>query len=120
MSVLLWDAEIVVDDMVSSSIFLTHPVSKHTVDLRLVDANGSISALTVDLEATLDGRAVLDADAQWYSIASHPFTGPELTALAAMFHVVDAPTKRVRLKVTTSTGEASGDTLTGRYQEGVV
>lgn len=115
---LMWDATTLVDSMASKSIFLTHVRHQHTVTVEITDANGSVSALLIDLEASDDGRGVTDANAKWYSLNTHTFNGSELTALRAMWHVVSKPVKRVRLKVDTSTGESSGDALKGRYTEG--
>jgi len=115
---LMQDAVLLVDDMVTSSIFLTHVTEKHTLSASLVDGDASVSALSIDLEASDDGRGVTDANAKWYSLNTHAFDGGEITALRAMWHVVSKPVKRVRMKVTASTGEGVGDLLTMRYTQG--
>jgi hypothetical protein len=87
--------------------------------VRLVDANASITAVTVKLEATHDPVTVLDANAQWFELASHDFTAGELTALKAYFSVVNMPAKRVRLNLSTLTGgDGVNDLVYGYYQRG--
>lgn len=115
---LMWNATSLTDGMASEGIFLAHVRHQHTVSVVLTDANASVSALLIDLEASDDGRGVTDANANWYILNTHTFSGGELTALRAMWHVVSKPVKRVRLKVNTSTDESAGDALTGRYTEG--
>ena len=105
-------------NLIGPSVFLAEAKSEHTVEGTFVDANTSITAGVVDLEASQDGRGVSDADATWYAIGSHTLTSAEVTALAFMFHVVDKPVRRVRVNISTLTGEGAGDTATVKYQEG--
>ena len=115
---LMQDGVLLADNMVTSSIFLTHVTEKHTLTASLIDADTSVSALSIDLEASDDGRGVTDADAKWYSLNTHAFDGGEIIALRAMWWIVSKPVKRVRMKVTASTGEGAGDLLTMRYTQG--
>lgn len=118
MTWLMWDGIQLVDAMASSGIFLTKVTEKHTLSVSLVDADTSVSVLEIDLEASDDGRGVADADAKWYNLSTHSFSGAEITALRAMWHVVGKPVRRIRMKVSTSTGESAGDLITGRYTQG--
>lgn len=89
----------------------------HGVDCKVVDGDTSITALTVDLEGTYDPTEIPDAQAKWVQLDQHVFTSAELTALYAMWVILETPPmKRVRANVTTITGEGSGDTLTIRHQ----
>jgi hypothetical protein len=99
----------------SNSIFLAETKSRHTMAFEITDSNTSISAFTVILQGSLNGRNVTDANATWFDVATHAFTGGEITALAAMFHAVSKPLKRLRFQVSASTGHSAGDTLDGWY-----
>lgn len=106
-------------NLISASIHLAEPKSEHLVEGTFVDGDTSITAGVIDLEASMDGRAVTDANATWYAIGSHTLTGAEITALAFMFHVVNKPgVRRVRINISTLAGEGAADTATVRYQEG--
>ncbi len=78
---------------------------KHTISCYYTDANSSVSAVTIDVEGANDPYTTTNANAHWYQLASHEFTGPEITAMKAMFHVVDRPVSRVRINITVLTGE---------------
>ena len=65
------------------------------------------TAVTVDLEGSLDNST-------WFTLASHVFTAAEITAEAAMFHVVDRAVRYVRLNLITLTG-GTAPTVTGKY-----
>jgi len=80
----------------------------HSVQITIT---GAPTAVTVDLEGSLDGST-------WVSLASHVMSAAEITAAQALFHVVDKPTRRVRanLKVLTA---GTSPTVTVIYtQEG--
>lgn len=80
----------------------------HSVQIKIT---GAPTAVTVDLEGSLDGTI-------WVSLASHIMSAAELTATQALFHVVDKPTRRVRANVKTLTA-GSTPTVTVIYtQEG--
>jgi hypothetical protein len=49
------------------------------------------TAVTVDLEGSLD-------DTTWVQLARHAFSAGEISAEAAMFHVIDKPVKYVRAR----------------------
>ena len=76
----------------------------HTVQ---VDITGSPTAVTVDLEGSLDNNT-------YFQLASHSMTSAELTASAAMFHVETKRVEFVKTNVTTLTG-GSSPTVTVRY-----
>ena len=79
---------------------------KHTVQATM---GGTVvaTAVTVDLEGSLD-------DTTFAALASHAFTSAEITAEAAIFHVVNAPAKYVRANLTTLTG-GTAPTVTVKY-----
>ena len=76
----------------------------HTVQ---VNITGSPTAVTVDLEGSLD-------DNTYFTLASHSMTSSELTASAAMFHVETKRVHYIKTNVTTLTG-GSSPTVTIRY-----
>lgn len=90
----------------------------HTVACHYIDANGSISALTLVLEGSIDPPGVADADLNWFSLATHEFTAAEIAAKSAMFHVVNRAVFRIRLNLTVLTGEAAGDLVYATYNTG--
>lgn len=77
----------------------------HSVQITIT---GAPTAVTVDLEGSLD-------DVTWVSLASHVMSAGELTAAAALFHVVDKPVRYVRTNVTTLTG-GTAPTVTTLYE----
>ena len=89
----------------SNSIPVRKIMQDHTVQATIT---GAPSAVTVDLEGSLDGD-------NWFQLGTHPFTAGELTAAQAMFHVVEKPVRYVRLNLTTLTGGTS-PTVTALYE----
>jgi len=80
----------------------------HTIQITIT---GAPTAVTVDLEGSLDGTT-------WVSLASHVMSAAELTAAKALFHVGNKPTRRVRINLKTLTA-GSSPTVTVIYtQEG--
>ena len=51
----------------------------------------------------------------FFELASHAFSGAEITAQAAMFHVVDKPVRFVKVDLDTLTGGTS-PTVTIHYE----
>jgi len=88
----------------------------HVFDVSVVDADTSISALSVAIEVTLDGQAINDANAKWAQLTSHTFSAGELTALLAVFVKLDVPCVRIRANILTATGIGAGDTVTVRHR----
>ena len=87
------------------------------MEANLIDANTSITAFAIELQATGDGRGVADADAKWETINTFTFTtgaGSQLANLFGQEHVVDKPVKRVRFKPITATGGAAADLISAR------
>jgi|TARA_Y100000310_G_scaffold53827_1_gene49347 hypothetical protein len=101
-----------------SSIFLSKPTSKHTLQADIVDANASLSVIVIEFQGSTDNRGVTDANAKWFNLDSHTFTAAEITALTAMWHVVNKPINRIRINVLTLTGVSAGDTVTVKYEQG--
>jgi len=77
----------------------------HTVQVTIT---GVPTAVTIDLEGSLD-------DTTWVSLASHIMSAGELTATAAMFHVVDKPVRYVRLNLILLTA-GTAPTVTALYE----
>lgn len=96
------------------------PVENHTIFAKVVDANTSISALTITLEGSPDPQSILDASAEWITVDTHAFSGGELTALKAAWNVANFPLKRLRVNITVITDEGAGDTITVWYQRGML
>jgi len=81
--------------------------ASHTVQATM---GGTVvaTAVTVDLEGSLD-------DTTWVQLARHAFDAGEITAEAAIFHVIDKPIKYVRANLITLTGGTS-PTVTVKYE----
>ena len=81
--------------------------SQHTVQATM---GGTVvaTAVTVDLEGSLD-------DTTWVQLARHAFSAGEISAEAAMFHVIDKPVKYVRANLITLTG-GTDPTVTVKYE----
>lgn len=77
----------------------------HTVEFTIT---GAPTAVTVDLEGSLD-------DQTWVSLASYVMSAGELTAAAAMFHIVDKPVRYVRVNLTNLVG-GTAPTVTALYE----
>jgi hypothetical protein len=73
--------------------------SNHTVQVTFTNSGGSVTALTVALEGSLD-------DTNYVTLVTHIFTAGELTAKTSLFIVSAVNVSRVRANVTllTSTG----------------
>jgi hypothetical protein len=89
----------------SDSKKFNYLVQDHTVQATIT---GAPSAVTVDLEGSLDGVT-------FFSLESHVFTAGELTATGAMFHIIDKPVLFVNINLTTLTG-GSAPTVTALYE----
>jgi len=87
----------------------SHPVRmkprNHTVQVTIT---GAPTAVTIDLEGSLD-------DTTYISLASYVLTAADLTAAAAMFHVVDKPVRYVRVNLVTLTA-GTNPTVTALYE----
>lgn len=81
--------------------------SHHTVAATM---GGTVvaTAVTVDLEGSID-------DTTWFQLARHAFTAGEITAEAAMFHVIDKPVRYIRANLITLTG-GTDPTVTVKYE----
>ena len=115
-------ARILIDQAVAigagQSIRLSKTVENHSLECYYVDANASVTAVVVDLEASLDPPEINDANALWYQIGRLTFTAGEITAKRAAGVILDMPVRRVRANIITLTGEdGSTDNFTVRYRE---
>lgn len=90
---------------VSSSWAVRMKPRNHSVQIVIT---GAPTAVTVDLEGSLDGSS-------WASLASHVLSAGELTAALALFHVVDKPVRFVRANLLTLTG-GTAPTVTVLYE----
>lgn len=76
---------------------LAYPSTSFTLQTTYTEGGGgSISALTIDLEGSLDGTT-------YFQLAQQAFSAAEITAKAQMFHVVDKPVLFLRGNVSTLT-----------------
>lgn len=83
----------------------------HTVQAVFVENNGSITALTVDLEGSID-------KVSYFTLASEVFDAGQITAKAAMFHVENKSVRWVRINVSSITDTGDGtSTITVLYQD---
>ena len=103
----------------STSVFLACPKTQYTIQASYIDASASVSALTITLQASADGRGVSDANAHWFDLVSHAFTAGEITAKMAMFgDTSEIPFRRIRVQMYSCTGGAAVDLLTVIFIEG--
>lgn len=65
-----------------------------------VNVSGDPTAITVDIEGSIDGI-------NWFQLDTHAFSGGELAALIAFYHIVDKPVKHMRANVTALTATTS-------------
>lgn len=83
-------------DSVSIVANLVRVAKDHTVSIKWTDTGGSITAMTVDLEGSINGT-------DFHQLATHVVISAELTAKKAMFHVLDMPVSYVKANITTLT-----------------
>lgn len=79
----------------------------HTVQVVFTNTGGSVTALTVDLEGSLDNTT-------WFTLKSYALSGTELTAKTAMYHVVNKGVNHIRANITTIT-ETGTTAVTVKY-----
>jgi hypothetical protein len=87
-----------------ATIKMTEGVSEHSYQ---VNITGAPTAVTVDLEGSLDGST-------WFQLDQHAMSAGELTDTASLTHVTGKLAEYIRMNLTTLTGGAS-PTVTGRY-----
>ena len=92
----------------SDTIYLDGLYEDFTVEGFYVDANASISAVTLVLQGAIDTDTRLG---QWHDLATHVFTAGEITGKKAMYHVISKPVTRVRFNLSTLTGKDATDTV---------
>ena len=80
-------------------------IESHTVQATIT---GAPTAVTVDLEGSVDGST-------WVALDTHAFSAGELTATKAMWHIVNKVVKHVRANLTTLTGGTS-PTVTAKWE----
>jgi len=88
----------------NASILKVSGKKDHTVSVSFT-TSGSVSAMTVSLEGSIDGGLT------WHDLAAHSLTGTELTNGCALFHVTDkiVDLVRVNLDAITESGTTSVD-----------
>ena len=91
--------------VVSSSLIFRKGVEKHTVQ---ITTTGGPSAVTVDLEGSLDGI-------NWALVLTSPLSAAELVAGVAITFIADKTVRYVRLNLPTLTG-GSSPTVTALYE----
>ncbi|MBF0399959.1 MAG: hypothetical protein HQL90_04255 [Magnetococcales bacterium] len=88
----------------ASSAVKVKNAMQHAVQANFTNSGGSVTALTVDLEGTINNQGEIDAaTAVWFQLASHAFTAGELSAQAAQFTVAVGPERYIRANITTLT-----------------
>ena len=70
--------------------------STFTAAVEFTNSGGSVTALTVAIEGSLDGT-------KWFALATHTLTAGELSAGQAMFHITNKYVRFVRANITTLT-----------------
>jgi hypothetical protein len=101
----------------ASVAFKANTATKHTVQVDWTNTGGSVTAMVVALEGTINNQGDIDAGVEtWFTMASHTITAGELTAKAAQFQVdSNGPEKFVRVNITTLT-ETGTTAVYVRYQ----
>ena len=66
-----------------------------------INLTGDPTAVTVDMEGSLDGST-------WASLDTHVVSAGELTAMTALYFVADKPVKYIRANATTVTFSTAG------------
>jgi hypothetical protein len=89
----------------SASLALRKIVEGHTVQINIT---GSPTAVTVDIEGSLD-------NSNWSRVLTSAMSAAELTAGTSIAHVEDKPVRFVRLNLITLTGGTS-PTVTALYE----
>ena len=90
----------------------TNPSNKHTLQTVFTNSGGAVTALTIDLEGSLDGT-------NYQQIATKTFAAGDLTAKSYMFHVTNKPVSHVRANITTLT-ETGATAVSAHYLNGGV
>lgn len=91
---------------VSVAVKMNRKPGNHTF---AVTMGGTVpaTAVTVDVEGSLD-------DITYFQLVSHALSAGEITALGAMFHLIDMPVKYIRANLTTLTG-GTAPTITVKH-----
>lgn len=100
----------------SPSLRLPKPIKDHSVYVTIYDADSSITALTVALQATVSGWNVSDSNANWIDLYSYQLTAGDLSAKKAVFSVTDKLARRIRVAITTITGANASDSINVYYE----
>jgi len=79
-----------------NSFVLPYTVKDHTIDCYFTNSGGSVTALTVNLEGSIDGS-------RWFILASYSFTSDDLSNKQTMFHATDKMVTYIRANITTLT-----------------
>ena len=96
---------------ISANTYKVTNAESHTIQASFVENNGNITALTVDLDGSLD-------DVTFFTLASEVFSASQITAKAAMFHVVNKTVRYVRINVSAITDTGDGtSTVNVLYQD---
>ena len=76
-----------------STSYRVYGAHLHTVSVFFTNSGGSVTALAVSLEGSLDGS-------NFFELGSHTFDATDLSAQGAMFHVAHKPVEYVRARIT--------------------
>lgn len=89
----------------SGSIIFRRPIKDHTVQ---IEVTGSPTAVTVDLEGSLD-------DGFWTALGTIPLSAQDITDGGSVTHLLNKPIRFVRANLTELTGGTS-PTVTVLYE----
>lgn len=89
----------------SNSIPFRKITKGHTIQ---IDITGAPTAITVDLEGSLNNTT-------WAVLITSPMSAAELTAAVSLSHIEDKPVRYIRVNLTTLTG-GSSPTVTVLYE----
>lgn len=80
---------------------------EHTTQVVFTNSGGSLTALILDLEGSLDGIS-------WFQLDTKTFSSAEITAKGTMFHTVNRVVGYIRVNITTLT-ETGTTAVTVKY-----
>lgn len=99
----------------SPSLFLHEKCKDHTVEVDWANGNGTVTAMTVKLQGSAEGRGTTDSDANWFDLDTYALVAADLAAFNAMFHLINKVIQRVRVNITTLTGAGTTTSINVRY-----
>ena len=80
----------------ASNVLHVKNANTFTISSHFTVTTGAVTAVVINLEGTLD-------QSKWFTLGEYTYTAADLTALQAMFHVINKHVSHVRLNLATFT-----------------